>query len=84
MLIGKNTNFSPFRPGMSASVEIMTKNVSNVITVPVQAVTTRIDTIKIKEQEMKAQKKTASQDKENADQNTKQKANENTGVRFFV
>lgn len=35
---------SPFRPGMSATVDIRTKSVSNVITVPIQAVTTRKDT----------------------------------------
>lgn len=34
----------PFRPGMSASVDIMTKSVYNVVSVPIQAVTTRIDT----------------------------------------
>jgi HlyD family secretion protein len=33
----------PFRPGMSATVEIKTKKVSNVIAVPIQAVTTRIE-----------------------------------------
>lgn len=33
----------PFRPGMSATVEINTKKVSQVIAVPIQAVTTRID-----------------------------------------
>lgn len=31
----------PFRPGMSASVDIQTRRVSKVITVPIQAVTTR-------------------------------------------
>jgi HlyD family secretion protein len=31
----------PFRPGMSASVDIQTRRVNNVITVPIQAVTTR-------------------------------------------
>lgn len=31
----------PFRPGMSASVEIQTKKVSDVLTIPIQAVTTR-------------------------------------------
>ena len=31
----------PFRPGMSASVEIQTLRVSNVVTVPIQAVTSR-------------------------------------------
>ncbi len=35
---------SPFRPGMSATVDIQTKIVSNVLTVPIQAVTTREDT----------------------------------------
>lgn len=34
----------PFLPGMSATVEIQTKHVLNVITVPIQAVTTRTDT----------------------------------------
>lgn len=32
----------PFRPGMSASVDIFTDVASNVITVPIQAVTTRV------------------------------------------
>ena len=34
----------PFLPGMSATVEIQTKRVVDVITVPIQAVTTRTDT----------------------------------------
>ncbi len=36
-------NYSPFRPGMSATVDIQTKSVSDVLTVPIQAVTTRAD-----------------------------------------
>lgn len=36
---------SPFRPGMSASVEIRTRRVNNVLSLPIQAVTTR-DTTK--------------------------------------
>lgn len=35
---------SPFRPGMSAAVEIITKKVDNALCVPVQSVTTRDDT----------------------------------------
>ena len=35
---------SPFRPGMSATVDIQTETVNNVLTVPIQAVTTRSDT----------------------------------------
>ena len=36
---------SPFRPGMSASVDVYTSSKSNVLTVPIQAVTTRTDTV---------------------------------------
>ena len=35
---------SPFRPGMSATVDIQTETRENIITVPIQAVTTRADT----------------------------------------
>lgn len=37
-----STSAFPFRPGMSATVEILTMTRENVITVPVQAVTTRL------------------------------------------
>lgn len=44
------TNPAPFRPGMSASVEIQTMRAGNIITVPIPAVTTRSgDTLKTKE-----------------------------------
>ena len=36
---------SPFRPGMSATVDIRTTQVNNVITVPIQGVTIRTDTL---------------------------------------
>jgi len=38
-------NPSPFRPGMSASVDIYTSSKAGVLTVPIQAVTTRTDTL---------------------------------------
>ena len=40
----KNPIPSPFRPGMSATVEIQTKRADHVLAVPIQAVTTRADT----------------------------------------
>lgn len=40
-LIGMEGKKFPFLPGMSASVDIMTNKVSNVIAVPIQSVTTR-------------------------------------------
>ncbi len=43
-LIDKDkVNSYPFRPGMSATVDIQTKTMYNVLSVPIQAVTTRID-----------------------------------------
>jgi len=35
-------DFSPFRPGMSCTVEIQTETAINVLSVPIQAVTTRV------------------------------------------
>jgi HlyD family secretion protein len=37
---------NPFRPGMSATVEIQTESKPDIITVPIQSVTTRTDTTK--------------------------------------
>lgn len=39
----------PFLPGMSASVDIMTRQVDNVFAIPIQSVTTREDTSKSKD-----------------------------------
>ncbi len=38
-----NPSYSPFRPGMSTTVDIQTKTESKTLTVPIQAVTTRSD-----------------------------------------
>jgi HlyD family secretion protein len=38
-------NKYPFRPGMSASVDILTESKSNILTVPLQAVTRQADTL---------------------------------------
>lgn len=40
-----NRNKNPFRPGMSTTVEILTETRSNVLSVPIQAVTTRSDSV---------------------------------------
>jgi len=44
MIDDSKISSSPFRPGMSASVEIQTETERDVPTVPIQAVTTRADT----------------------------------------
>lgn len=47
-------HLSPFRPGMSASVDIQTKKAYNIISIPIQAVTTREATDRKKENEDEA------------------------------
>ena len=41
LLVDDSTLVSPFRPGMSAKVDILTRQESNAISIPIQAVTTR-------------------------------------------
>ncbi len=45
LMDAKNLNLSPFRPGMSATVDIHTKSAVNVLSISIQAVTTRIDSV---------------------------------------
>lgn len=45
--------YSPFRPGMSATVDVQTKRVSDVISVPIKAVTTRDTTKRASSKEVK-------------------------------
>lgn len=40
----RDSTYAPFRPGMSATVDVQTATAQNVITVPIKAVTTRMDT----------------------------------------
>lgn len=44
LLEGKPANFSPFRPGMTATVDIITKRSVNVLGVPISAVVIKDDT----------------------------------------
>ncbi len=44
LMVASKPNLSPFRPGMSANVEIQTNKVYNAISLPIQAVTSRDDT----------------------------------------
>lgn len=45
LIAGKPVNFSPFRPGMTATVDIETKRKENVLAVPISAVVMKTDTI---------------------------------------
>ncbi len=66
---------SPFRPGMSATVEIQTERAENVLSVPIQAVTTRADsTGRLKSaREKREEKITRKNQKENKSKTEKAK-----------
>jgi len=44
LLEGRSENYSPFRPGMTATVDIITRKKSNVIGVPISAIVIKNDT----------------------------------------
>lgn len=48
LLKDKPANYSPFRPGMTATVDIVTKTNENVISVPISAVVIKEDTTAVK------------------------------------
>ena len=48
LLEGKSENFSPFRPGMTATVDIITKRKENIVAVPISAVVIKDDTTSVK------------------------------------
>jgi HlyD family secretion protein len=58
-LFNEQKSNAPFRPGMSATVDIQTRKAAGVVTVPIQAVTTRSDSTEYKK---KADKKSGPQE----------------------
>jgi HlyD family secretion protein len=44
LLAGKPANYSPFRPGMTATVDIETKRTENIIAIPISSVVVKTDT----------------------------------------
>ncbi|MFM2369116.1 MAG: hypothetical protein RL619_1416 [Bacteroidota bacterium] len=49
LLEGKPDTYSPFRPGMTATVDIITKTKKNVLSVPISSVVVKSDTAAVKE-----------------------------------
>jgi HlyD family secretion protein len=58
LLTKDKPNRYPFRPGMSATVDIQTHTCKNTLSVPIQAVTARIDSSKFKNKQLKKEKTT--------------------------
>jgi HlyD family secretion protein len=67
--LSDETGRSPFRPGMTASVDIQTERKVNILTVPIQAVNLRSDTSNVKlsyrERKERKESRAASDQKEN-------------------
>jgi HlyD family secretion protein len=53
LIPAEHPEYSPFRPGMSATVEIQTKRADKVMAVPIKAVTTRDTTLRSSSKEVK-------------------------------
>jgi len=51
MLAGKPGNYSPFRPGMTATVDIITERKKDILAVPISAVVLRTDTTAVATQD---------------------------------
>ncbi|PTT16606.1 efflux RND transporter periplasmic adaptor subunit, partial [Flavobacterium sp. HMWF030] len=49
LLEGQPSTYSPFRPGMTATVDIITKTKSNVLAVPISSVVVKSDTTAVKD-----------------------------------
>ncbi|HEY6142602.1 MAG TPA: efflux RND transporter periplasmic adaptor subunit [Flavobacterium sp.] len=49
LLEGKPATYSPFRPGMTATVDVITKTKKNVLAVPISSVVVKSDTLPVKE-----------------------------------
>jgi HlyD family secretion protein len=64
LLVGKEPDYSPFRPGMSCTVDIQTETAENTITVPIQAVTTRIEKDSLDKMNEKAKPKNEGEDQD--------------------
>ena len=76
----ENPNMAPFRPGMSATVDIQTETAIDILTVPIQAVTTRSDTTGI----VREKKDSYENNNNNANEEKKKKEDEEFKEYVFV
>lgn len=87
-LTNLSNSSAPFRPGMSATVDIQTKKVSNIVSVPIQSVTTRGDSTDLADNGIKKAKKEDDDDhlvvKDEKNKNTDNKENTKLEECVFV
>ena len=78
----KQPDQSPFRPGMSATVDIRTRQVNDVLSVPIQAVTTRTKTEL--EEQAENRKRGRNKDKEEVSEDDKPSKDEESIELVFI
>jgi HlyD family secretion protein len=76
-----DVDVSPFRPGMSATVDVQTKRVSNVLSVPIQSVTTRADSSALEGKEKKKEDNSDNEDIVVIDEKDKSKEDTKTLIK---
>jgi len=76
LLDPKRPDYSPFRPGMSCTVEIQTETAVNTLSVPIQAVTTRVAQDSLNKLNEKTQKTRDNGDEKITYVSTKKKSDE--------
>jgi HlyD family secretion protein len=79
----KQPDQSPFRPGMSATVDIRTKQVSDVLTVPIQSVTTRTKE-ELEEHSEKRKSGNKGKDEEEEESTSEEKSDDSIELVFVV
>lgn len=71
LLEGKPDSYSPFRPGMTATVDIVTKRKENIVAVPISAVVVKDDTTSVKKDVVAELEKKEQEQKGTAPKNDK-------------
>lgn len=83
-LISKDRSLpSPFRPGLSATVDIQTEKVVDILTIPIQAVTTRDDTSNLNESPI-VKKAAAKKEEKKETETTKKTTVKSTDIFEYV
>lgn len=75
---------NPFRPGMSANVDIQTETKSDILTVPIQAVTTRTDSALIAQSDKEEEENEGNENTEDPDNTIKSDTEENIEIVFVT
>jgi HlyD family secretion protein len=75
---------NPFRPGMSANVDIQTETKTNILTVPIQAVTTRSDSVLMAQSEGEKEESDTIENVENTEPQKKSSDKDNLEIVFVA